>query len=106
MDITLSDYYTNYEYLEIYCKETWGDTHFSMKINVSTDNYFSLSTNVSRSGINSFMSIAKTYYLSGGQTIYKSPYGTFIGIYFNKYQNTYEYHEGYDILITKVVGYK
>ena len=105
-DITLSDNYTNYRYLDIYCKDTYIGSYFHTRVDLGNSLYFMVSSNVSRSGYNGFMSMAKQFYLTNYNKIYKNQYADCIGIYFNAYVNTYEWHTGYDILITKVVGYK
>lgn len=105
-NVQLNDKYTNYKYLDIYFKESWTGTQFSMRI--STDiAYFTANCNVSRSGYNGFMSMAKQYYLNNNNTIYTNQYAEFIGIYFNFYNANHSWENSTDyISIIKVVGYK
>lgn len=103
--ITLNDYAHNYKYLDICFKETWGGNEAFIQ-SINTDKtYFDLFCNVSRSGLNGFMTIAKGYYLNGNQ-ITKNPYATCVGIYYSYYQTSYQWVSDYDIQILKVVGYK
>lgn len=107
-DITLNDNYTNYKYLDIYCKDTYVGSYFSIRVDLSVSMYFMVSANVSRSGYNGFMAIAKQFYLTNYNKLYKNIYADFVGIYCGRYSNTYEFFDNtnYDILIVKVVGYK
>lgn len=105
--VTLNDSVSNYEYVDIYFKETWsGYGGFVQRISTS-NTYFQLFCNISRSGYNGFMSMAKGYVFNGN-TIQKNQYANFAGIYFNYYsmsQPQWLYENDY-IYITKVVGYK
>ena len=107
-DITLNDNYTEYKYLDIYCKDTWVGCYFNTRVDLNANQYFMVSANISRSGYNGFMSIAKQFYFTNYNKIYKNQYSDFVGIYCSRYSNTYEYYNSadYDILIVKVVGYK
>lgn len=106
-DITLSDIYSNYKYFDVYVTDTWVGCMFHTRVDAKISQYFMVSANVSRSGYNGFMSMAKMFYFDYNK-LYKNQYADFIGIYFSYYQNTYEWHDkdDYDILITKVVGWK
>ena len=96
------------KYLDIYCKDTYVGSYFSIRVDLSVSMYFMVSANVSRSGYNGFMAIAKQFYLTNYNKLYKNIYADFVGIYCSRYSNTYEYFnsDNYDILIVKVVGYK